>query len=113
LTVALSEAIRGMAALGMYLYSTDHLSDRELYARLWNDVLREPTPLLPYDDNGEWHVDLVSSGSEEDTQLYLKYYADEEDRRRWAEDWPDDPLPDPAPLPFDRDRHLPRPDFGW
>src|SRR3989442_2151907 len=44
LTVALSEAIRGMAALGMYLYSTDHLSDRELYAHLWSDVLREATP---------------------------------------------------------------------
>jgi hypothetical protein len=32
---------------------------------------------------------------------------DEGDRRRWADDYPDDLLPEPKPLPYDRDRHLP------
>ena len=40
------------------------------------------------------------------------YYADEEDRRMWAQEWPDYPMPDTAELPFDRDRHLPEPRYG-
>jgi hypothetical protein len=108
LTVTLWEAIHGLASLGMYLDSTDHLSDRELYTRLWTDVLREPTELDPDDHNAAWHIDLMSGGSEEDIRLYLTYYADEDDRRRWAQDFPDYPMPDPAQPPFDRGRHLPQ-----
>ena len=33
------------------------------------------------------------SGSDEDNQLYLKYYADEEWRERWHKDWPNDVIP--------------------
>jgi hypothetical protein len=112
LPVTLWNAIHGMASIGMYLDSTDHLSDRELYVRLWTDVLREPTELDPADRGAAWHIDLVSRGSEEDIRLYLTYYADEEDRRTWAEEWPDYPMPDAAELPFDRDRHLPQPRYG-
>src|SRR5439155_23628507 len=49
LTVKLWEAIHGMASIGMYLDATDHLSDRNLYIRLWTDTLREPTELDPDD----------------------------------------------------------------
>jgi hypothetical protein len=108
-TVKLWEVIHGMALMGMYLWSTDHLSDRDLYARLWSDTLREPTALQPEDRDCAWHIDLIGGGSEEDVALYLKYYADEDQRRSWADEWPDDPLPDVGYLPFDRDRHLPRP----
>jgi hypothetical protein len=101
-----------MASIGMYLDSTDHLSDRELYVRLWTDVLRQPTELDPDDRGAAWHIDLVGRGSDEDIRLYLMYYADEEDRRMWAQEWPDYPMPDTAELPFDRDRHLPEPRDG-
>jgi hypothetical protein len=107
LTVKLWETIHGLAFLGVYLDSTDHLSDRELYARLWSDILRQPTALQPDDPNVAWHVDLIGGGSEDEILLYLKYYADDEIRRSWAEEWPDHPLPDAVPRPFDRDRHLP------
>jgi hypothetical protein len=95
----------------MFLLFTDHLSDRQLYARRWSDTLRVPTALDPPDDHGAWHIDLTRSGSEEDVETYLKYYADEDERRSWAEDWPDDRMPEQAPPPFDRDRHLPRSGF--
>lgn len=107
LSAKLWEVIRGLAMLRTFLYSTDHLSDRELYEELWHEVLREENPSMPLDENSACHIDLVSSGSEQDNVLYLRYYADEEEWRRWAKDWPDDVIPVHKALPYDRDRHLP------
>lgn len=108
------EVIRGMAMLRHFLYSTDHLSDRELYEALWRDILRQEVPDMPVDMDSAWHIDLLGSGSEEDSQLYLRYYADEDYRRDWAKDWPDDPMPPSEKPPFDRDRLLPkRNEPGW
>ena len=103
------EAIYYLATVGCYLENTDHLSDRELYTLLWDELLREPAILFPDDPNYAYHIDTIGGGSEEDQAIYLKYYAREEDRRRWAEEWPDEKFPEPAPRPYDRDRHLPRP----
>lgn len=36
-----------------------------------------------------------------------KYYADEVERHRWLEEWPEDPLPEPEKPLYDRDRRLP------
>ena len=102
------EIIRCMSLLGAYLHSTDHLSDRDLYRRLWTDILREPTVLMPHNQNFAGHLDIIGSGSEEDIQLYLRYYADEEERQRWTEEFTGDPVPPHEPLPFDRDRLLPQ-----
>lgn len=109
LTEELWEVIRALAALGVYLHSTDHRSDRALYAYLWNEGLREPTTIIPNNPDFTWHLDLVGSGSEEDIFLYLKYYADEDTRRSWAAEWSDMAIPDHQAPPFDRDRHLPQP----
>lgn len=108
LTEKLREVIHALAGLGTYLHSTDHLTDRDLYTHLWSESLREPTVIMPENPDFAYHIDLVGSGSEEDILLYMKHYADEETRRRWAADWPDDLLPDHEPAPFDRDRHLPQ-----
>ncbi len=80
-----------MASLGAYLLHTNHLSDRELYEYLYHDGLREEAVLFPENPSYAYMIDLTGSGSEEDNQIYLKYYADEEHRRQWAHDWPDDP----------------------
>jgi hypothetical protein len=107
LTAKLWELINGLALLGVYLHNTDHLSDRELYAYLWNEALREETVIFPDDPDFACHYDLVGSGSEEDMLLYLKYYADTEERRRWAQEWPEDVMPAQELPPCDRDRYLP------
>ena len=106
------EVIRAMSLYGHYLHNTDHLSDRELYTRLITEILPEPTTLLPQQSEFCGHIDLVGSGSDEDIQLYLKYYADEEAREQWGEDWPDDEIPPHEDPPYDRDRHLPK-GPGW
>ncbi|MFU8790422.1 MAG: hypothetical protein ACNA7G_15445 [Methylobacter sp.] len=110
LSVKLWEVIRGLAMLRMFLYNTDHLSDRELYEDLWHDLLREESPAMPIDADSAWHLDLLGYESTEDNDIYLRYYADEETRQCWAKDWPDDVIPPHETPPYDRDQHLPERD---
>jgi hypothetical protein len=106
------ETIHGMALLGHYLYNTDHLSDRDLYEHLCNVLLREPTSVWPGNPDFACHINILGGCSMEDIQLYLTYYADEEERSQWAKDWPEDILPAHKTPPYDRDRHLPGPTYG-
>jgi hypothetical protein len=108
LRIKLKEIIERMASLGAYLLHTNHLSDRELYDYLYHDGLREEAVLFPENPSYAYMIDLTGSGSDEDNLTYLKYYADEEHRLRWAQDWPDDPMPEHEDTPFDRDRFLPQ-----
>jgi hypothetical protein len=108
----LKEIIERMASLGAYLIHTDHLSDRELYHYLYADGLREEAVLFPENASYAYMIDLTGSGSDEDNQVYLKYYADEQQRQRWAQDWPDDLIPDHEDPPFDRDAYLPKSPIG-
>ena len=112
LTATLQEVIQRMATLGAYLLHTNHLSDRELYKYLYHDGLREEAVLFPENPSYAYMIDLTGSGSDEDNQTYLKYYADEEHRKQWAHDWPDDPMPQHEDPPFDRDSTLPKSPVG-
>jgi hypothetical protein len=111
LTTKLLALIERMSAMGAYLKHTDHLTDRKLYNYLYYEGLREDAVLFPENPSYAYIIDLTGSGSEEDNQTYLKYYADEAHRRQWAEDWPDDPMPERAVAPFDRDSKLPQAPF--
>ena len=106
-SMKLWEVIDHLARRRVFLTRTDHLSDRELYALLWSDVLHEDKKDIPVDEYSAYHIDLLTSGSEEDNQLYLKYYADDEERTRWRQDYPEDSMPDHVDPPYDRDQHLP------
>ena len=108
----LKEIVETMASLGAYLLHTNHLTDRQLYEYLYMEGLREEAVLFPENPSYAYMIDLTGSGSEEDNQIYLKYYADEEHRKQWAQDWPEDPMPDHEDPPFDRDRHLPQSPLG-
>lgn len=112
LKIKLKEIIDRMASVGAYVLHTNHLSDRDLYDYLYHDALREETVLFPENPSYAYMIDLTGSGSEDDNQTYLKYYADEEYRRQWAHDWPNDPMPDREEPPFDRDRFLPQSPVG-
>jgi hypothetical protein len=103
------EVVRGMSLLGCYLNNTDHLSDRQLYELLWNEILREPTTLIPQNPNFACHIDIIGGCSREDLQIYLRHYADEEARKSWSADFPDEKMPEHVDPPHDRDRYLPSP----
>jgi hypothetical protein len=102
------EVIHALARMRVFITSTDHLSDRELYIRLWTDTLHHDVPEEDF-GLGTSHVDLVSTGSEEGVAAWLKYYADDETRRKWVEDFPDVVLPARQECPYDRDHHMPQP----
>ena|SRR5688572_9742237 len=110
-TAKLWEVIDGLAALRVFISESDHLSDRELYTKLWQDVLRQETEAIS-DEYSAWHVDLLGSGIEQDTFLYLKHYADEDFRQHWLTEFPDYQMPDHERPPYDRDARLPTPDYG-
>jgi hypothetical protein len=100
------EVINALADLGVSLHNTDHLSDRELYAYLWSDALVErlkftPDGIVEHDIDGKW------AGDVNPMQVYLKYYADERERRRHAIQFPEIIMPEHCDPPYDRDRLLP------
>jgi hypothetical protein len=103
------EVIQAMAGLNQYLYHTDHLSDRQLYEVLLNDILTEPVFINPEDDFTAGYIDILGGCSEEDCLNRLKYYADEDDRELWAEEYSEEDVPEHEDPPYDRDRHLPGP----
>lgn len=107
LTEKLWQLIHELARRPLFLHSTDHLSDRELYHWLVTDGLREELMGfgLPF---GNCHLDVLGSGSEDDVILQMRFYEDDEERARWAKEFPDFPMPPKEKPPFDRDRHLPK-----
>ncbi len=105
LTAKLVELIQTLGKRGFFLHNTNHLSDRELYSYLWHDGLREE--IMP---GGAWHLDLIGSGSAEAVQAWLRYYASEEERQKWAKEWPDDKIPPHEEPKYQRDAKLPKGD---
>lgn len=102
---ALWRVINALASLQVFLHGTDHLSDRQLYTQLLREVLPEEMDALDGGEGSAWHVDVLGSHN---TELYLKYYADEKTRAVWRKEYSDLHVPPREPLPYDRGRHLPR-----
>lgn len=102
------EIIFTLGELRIFVEHTDHLDDRTLYDLLCSDVLARPILFSPGDTCSASHVSMTDCGSP-DNDDWLRYYADEDDRRQWLERWPDYPMPPHVDPPFGRDALLPRP----
>lgn len=105
------ELLHELACRGFYVLNTDHLSDREAYGNLWREDLREPAIMPGRSRHGGWFHDFVGSGSEEHTQIWLRYFASDEARVRHAGEWPKTPLPARELPRFKRDWRLPKGPF--
>ena len=84
---ALTELVWGLEDLGVYISHTDHLPDRELYTKLL-DYCDEPQAYFPGKNKRAmlgWSA--TDSGSDEDDDAYLRYYATEKTRKQWARDF--------------------------
>ena len=111
LTPILWELLHNLALRSFYVLHTDHLSDRELYNELWSHGLREPASLAPRDQRGAFFHDFLGSWGEDDTDLWLRFYATDPERAQHARDWPNDTIPPRQPAPYHRDWRLPKAPF--
>jgi hypothetical protein len=103
------EVLAGLEKLRTFLEHTNHLTDRELYAKLWHETLREETPAIN-EIGFDSHINLARfGGNNAEDQLWLKYYADQSDRERWRRDYPEDEIPPHEDPPFTRDDLIPGP----
>jgi hypothetical protein len=108
ITKKLWEVIHAVAGIDVFISRTDHWNNRELYEHMWHDTLREIVVDLSLGSGWTHHIDFLSSGSDEDNQLFLKYYADDEWRQQWHRDFPNDVIPDHIDAPYNRDSKLPQ-----
>jgi hypothetical protein len=91
LRAKLQELIEEMFEIGIVVDSIDHLSDRDLYRYLVDEVLLVEM-MLSTSVGGHWNISPIGGGSDEDNEIYLRYYADDEDREHWRREF-GDPLP--------------------
>jgi hypothetical protein len=105
--------IRRLAKWKYFLVHTDHLSDRDLYTLLREDVLSQPDNELPPETAASMIFDLAmfDRGLPPGT-TFLLYYADQQMRRDMAREFAPAELPAHIDPPFDRDRRLPAPEPG-
>jgi len=102
LTAILWELLHNLALRGFYVSHTNHLRDREVYAELWQHGLREPALLPGRSPRGGWFHDFLGSWGEDDMQLWLRYYATDEERAKHAAESPKDTIPPKAKPPCNR-----------
>lgn len=81
---------------------TDHLSDRQFYTLIFRDILPAREKKLDWPGN---YLHWDCTGPYGDPEIWLRYYATEEERQDWAATYRQ-PLPPTCPLPYPR--RLPR-----
>lgn len=104
--------IEALAMARVFLYRTNHLSDAELYTRLWHEVLDGDAPDFARtpDDACHWDFADYSTGNKADESVWLRFYASEKERREWLRDFPDTRPTPRQRAPFRRDHRLPQRD---
>lgn len=105
------ELLYAAAARRFFFHATDHLSDHELYAELWERGLRDPAHPPGRNPRGGCFHDFLGSWDEDDMRLWLRYYANDEQRAEFQKEWPRQPLPPKEKPPANRDWRLPKGPF--
>jgi hypothetical protein len=103
LSQVLDDIIKKLFEKKLLLDFTEHLSDRELYTLIYRGILPSREKKLKH-RNSFIHWDCSGGNSD----IWLSYYASDEDREQWA-DYYDEPLP-PKQLPSHQ-RDLPQHPF--
>lgn len=95
----LMDAIHRLYEQRVVLDFTDHLTDRQLYCLILRDIL--PSPEKKIDDSSAYlHWDCADVAG--DAEVWLRFYATDEERATWAESTGEE-LPPRENPPFLRD----------
>jgi hypothetical protein len=94
----LGEVIRKLFSKRIVLDFTDHLSDRDLYMLIYCHILPAREKKIEWPTN---YLHWDCTGPNGDPEVWLKYYASEEERLDWAETY-GQPVPEVKPLPYPR-----------
>lgn len=98
LSKLLGETIERLYSRRIVLDFTDHLSDRQLYCLILRDILPSPEKRLDLPRNYlHWHFLDVEAQPE----VWLAYYASDEERELWAAETHQEPPPRQQP-PYPR-----------
>ena len=111
LTPILWELLHHLSLQGFYVLHTDHFSDRDLYAELWQRGLRAPAQLPGRNPRGGWYHDFLGSWGDAQMQLWLRHYATDEERAQHAKEFPKQKLPPKEKPVSHRDWRLPKGPF--
>jgi hypothetical protein len=101
--------IRALAEARVFLYHTNHLTDAELYARLWTEVLQVECPDVARSRDDACHCDFADAGGAGE-EIWLRFYANPAERAEWKREFPEITLPERRRPLFRRDHRLPRRD---
>jgi hypothetical protein len=88
-SAGLPDLLEQLALLGIAVEWADHLSDEELHRKLI-ERFDDEIALIP---GSVLHLEMLASGDDEDDRTWLSYYASDEDRAQWKEQFPDEELP--------------------
>jgi uncharacterized Zn-finger protein len=105
----LNKLVDDLADLNVFLVHTDHLSDKRLYKLLWKNELKRPYSNETKKDDAPLVLDMCPDDDPKEVNNWLSYYADDEQRKAWAEEHSDKKLPLCKKLPYKRDENLPQP----
>lgn len=93
--------VKRLSELGVVIEWADHLNDDQLYAWLI-DIEQLGVQMFVMPDSFV-HTSPIGGCSEEDNDLWLTYYATDEDRADWKMRFPDYELPPKREAPNKRD----------
>jgi hypothetical protein len=105
LTQQMWDTIQALVTLHIIPIYTDHLSDRQVYTHLWHTVRSGETVMPDFFSRG-WYIDFTGHG-EKGIDVYVKYYADADERRAYQSRFPNHPFPDHCEPPYNRDHLIP------
>jgi hypothetical protein len=105
LTQQMWDVIQALVTLHIIPINTDHLSDRQVYSYLWHIVRNGETVMPDFFSRG-WYIDFTGQG-ERGLDVYVKYYASDDERRDYQSRFPHHPIPDHCEPPYDRDHLIP------
>lgn len=60
-TFHLNHLIHSLAALNVFLVNTNHLTDEQLYAKLWEGPLKDEVRFLPPSEGVAEYIDMIAS----------------------------------------------------